>query len=97
MDNTVLVFNNASPSGRSGDFPTFRGSPNVSEASISSNHPIGQTLQREIEDVLLAAWKAKTAAKYKSFIDRWKLFSIQGSDNCYTTSVLCFEVFILLV
>ena len=109
MDNTVLVSYNASPSGRSPplaslgikkafpDFQTVRSSPTVSQASTSSNHPIGQTLQREIEDVLLAVWKAKAAAKYKSFIDRWKLFCIQGSDNCYKPSVLCFEVFVLLV
>ena len=90
MDNTVLVSYNASPSGRSPplaslgikkafpDFQTVRSSPTVFKASTSSNHPIGQTLQREIEDVLLAVWKAKAAAKYKSFIDRWKLFCIQG-------------------
>ena len=71
MDNTVLVSYNASPSGRSPplasleikkafpDFQTVRSSPTVSKASTSSNHPIGQTLQREIELSSLLSGKPK--------------------------------------
>ena len=71
---------------------TVESSPTVSEASTFSSQPIGQFLAqfglpREIEEVILAVWKPKTAAKYKSFIDRWKLFCVQGSENCYTPSV----------
>ena len=80
-------FKNAFPT-----IQTVKSSPTVSEASTFSSHPIGQSLAqfglpREIEEVILAAWKPKTAAKYKSFIDRWKLFCIRGSENCYTPSV----------
>ena len=71
---------------------TVERSPTASEASTFSRHPIGQSLaqfglRRETEEVILAAWKPKTAAKHKSFIDRWKLFCIRGSENCYTPSV----------
>ena len=71
---------------------TVESSPTVSEASTFSNNPIGQSLAqfgppREIEEVILAAWKPETAAKYKSFIDRRKLFGIRGCENCYTPSV----------
>ena len=31
---------------------------------------------REFEQIILAAWNPKTAAKYKSFSDRWKLFFV---------------------
>ena len=73
-------------------------SPTVSEASTFSSHPIGQSLAqfglpREVEEFILAAWKPKAAAKYKSFIDRRKLFCIRGSEKCYTpfvNSVLTF-------
>ena len=76
-------------------FPTIQtveSSPTVSKASIFSSHPIGHSLAQfsfpwEIEEVILAAWKPKTAVKYKSFIDRWKRFCIQGSENCYTPSM----------
>ena len=76
-------------------FPTIqivKSSSTVSEASTFSSHPIGQSftqfdLLKEIEEVILAAWKPKAAAKYKSFINRWKHFSIRGSENCYTPSV----------
>ena len=73
-------------------FKPSKRSLTVSEASTFSSHPIVQSLERfslprEIEEVILAAWKPKTAAKYKSFIDRWKLFCIRGSENCYTPSV----------
>ena len=76
-------------------FPTIqivKSSSTVSEASTFSSHPIGQSLTqfdllKEIEEVILAAWKPKAAAKYKSFINRWKYFSIRGSENCYTPSV----------
>ena len=103
VNNTVLVSNIARPSDRSphsapfrfkNTFPTIqtvKSSPTFSEASTFSSHPIGQSLAqfglpREIE-VILAAWKPETAAKYKSFIDKWKLFCIRGSEDCYTPSV----------
>ena len=77
---------------------TVESSPTVSEASTFSSHPIGQFLAqfglpREIEEVILAVWKPKTAANYKSFIDRWKPFCIRGKPfclqmvYCYTPSV----------
>ena len=71
---------------------TVESSLTISEALTFSSHPIGQSpaqfgLPREIEEVILAVWKPKTAAKYKSFIDRWKHFCIRGSENCYTPSV----------
>ena len=104
MDSTVLVSNNAHPSGRSphsvpfrfkNTFPTIqtvKNSPTGSEASTFSSHPIRQSLARfslptKIEEVIFAAWEPKTATKYKSFIDRWKLFCIRGSESCYTRSV----------
>ena len=104
MDSTVLVSNNAHPSGRSphsvpfrfkNTFPTIqtvKNSPTGSETSTFSSHPIRQSLARfslptEIEEVIFAAWEPKTATKYKSFIDRWKLFCIRGSESCYTRSV----------
>ena len=67
-------------------------SPTVSEASTFSSHPIGQSLAqfglpREVEEVILATWKPKAAAKYKSFIDRRKIFCIRGSEKCYTPFV----------
>ena len=102
MENTVLVSNNACPSvdhpiqltsGLKTLCLPFKPSNThpVSEASTFSSHPNGQSLAqfglpREIE-VILAAWKPKTAAKYKSFIDTWKPFCIRESENCYTTSV----------
>ena len=93
MDNTVLVSNNARPSDilpHSAPFrfkntlptiQTVKSSHTVSEAStFSSLAQFG--LRRELEEVILAAWKPKTVAKYKSFIDRWKLFCVRGSENC---------------
>ena len=61
---------------------TVKISPTVCKASTFSSHPIGQSLAqfglpREIEEVILAAWKSKTAAKHKSFIDR-KFFVYEG-------------------
>ena len=92
MDNTVLVSDNDRPSDRSSHSAPIRFKNTFSKASTFSSHPFGQSLAqfglpREIEEVILAAWKPKTAAKYKSFIDRWKLFCVQGSENCYTRSV----------
>ena len=92
MDNTVLVSNNDRPSDRSSHSAPIRFKNFFSKASTFSSHPFGQSLAqfglpREIEEVILAAWKPKTAAKYKSFIDRWELFCIRGSKNCYTPSV----------
>ena len=81
-----LRFKNAFPY-----IQAVKSSPTVSEASTFSSHPIGQflarfSLPREIEEIILATWKPKTAAKYKSFIDRWKHFCIRGSENWYTPS-----------
>ena len=71
---------------------TVESSLTISEALTFSSHPIGQSpaqfgLPREIEEVILAVWKLKTTTEYKSFIDRWKLFCIRGSENCYIPSV----------
>ena len=85
----------SAPSRYKNAFPTIqtvKRSLTVFKVSVFSSHPIRQSLAqfglpREIEEVILAAWKPKTAAKYKSFIDRWKLFCIRGSENCYTPSV----------
>ena len=46
---------------------TIKSSPTFSEASVFSSHPIGQSLTqfeliREIEEVIVAAWKTKIAA-----------------------------------
>ena len=92
MDNTVLVSNNDGRSDRSSHSTPIRFKNTFSEASTFSSHPFGQSLAqfglpRENEEVILAAWKPKTTAKYKSFIDRWKLFCIRRSKNCYTPSV----------
>ena len=59
-------------------FPTIQtiiNSATVFEALTFISHHIGQSLAqfvlpREIEEVILAMWKPKAAAKYKSFIDR---------------------------
>ena len=72
-------------------FPTrqiVKSSPTVYKASTFSSHPIRQSLAqfglpRKIKEVILAAWKRKTAAIYKPFIDRWKFFCMRGSENCY--------------
>ena len=71
---------------------TIKSSHTVSEASTFSIHPIGQSLAqfglpREIEEVIFVAQEPKTAAKYKSFIDRRKRFCKQESENYYTSSV----------
>ena len=104
MDNTVLVLDNACPSGRSppsapfrfkNAFPTIqtiKSSHSVSEVSAFSSHPIGQSLAqfglpREIEEVILAVWKPKTAAKFKSYINRWKFFCRREREDCYTRCV----------
>ena len=63
-------------------FPTIQTTANsttVSEASTFISHHIGQSLAqfglpKEIEEAILAVLKPKTAAKYKSFIDGWKIF-----------------------
>ena len=76
-------------------FPTIQtitNSATVSKASTFISYPIRQSLAqfglpREIEEVIVVAWKPKTGAKYKSFIDRWKLFCLLGGKNCYTKSV----------
>ena len=89
MDNTVLVSNNARPSDilpHSAPFRFKNTFPNIQ--TVKSSRSLAQFgLRREIEEVILAAWKPKTAAKYKSFIDRWKLFCVRGSENCYSPSV----------
>ena len=89
MDNTVLVSNNAHPSDilpHSAPFRFKNTFPNIQ--TVKSSRSLAQFgLRREIEEVILAAWKPKTAAKYKSFIDRWKLFCVRGSENCYSPSV----------
>ena len=86
-------------------FPTIQTTANsttVSEASTFISHHIGQSLAqfglpKEIEEAILAVLKPKTAAKYKSFIDGWKIFWVLGSEKCYTppvNSVLKFSYYL---
>ena len=63
-------FKNAFPT-----IQTVKSSPTVSEASTFSSRLIGKSfaqfgIPRKIEEVILAACQPKTAAKYKSFVDR---------------------------
>ena len=61
---TSVRFKNGFPT-----IQTIKSSQTVSEASPFSSHPIGQSLAqfslpKEIEEIILTAWKPKTAVKY---------------------------------
>ena len=62
---------------------------------MSKTHPLSPKLQllavillgNPLHSSVFTFRKSKTTAKYKYFIDRWKIFCIRESENCYTPSV----------